>query len=146
VTTDAWLAILHHVAIFGLFAALVTELAIVRPGMSVSDVRRVSRVDVVYGVAAGVVLLAGLARVGYGAKPEAFYEDNPLFWAKLAVFVTVALLSIGPTLRYRRWRRAGAGAPAVAEVTRVRHVLAAQAGLFAGMPVLAALMARGIGL
>ena len=37
-STDAWLAIAHHLAIFGVFAVLVAEWTIVRPGIDAADV------------------------------------------------------------------------------------------------------------
>lgn len=148
-TTDAWLAITHHLAVFGVFAVLVVEWALVRPGIDAGDVRRIARVDAAYGVLAVAVLAAGFARVFAGDKPTDFYFENPVFWAKLGAFATVGLLSIGPTLRYLRWRRAAAAGdatPDAREVTATRRAIGLELGIFAAIPALAAVMARGIGL
>jgi len=149
-TTDAWLAIAHHLAIFGVFAVLVAEWAIVRPGMAAADVYRLGRVDAAYGAIAALVLAAGVSRVIWGAKPSDFYLENPVFWFKLAAFATVGILSIRPTIRYLRWRKAldgdAGGLPAAAEVSSARRAIHLQLAVFTAIPALAALMARGIGL
>ena len=53
-----------------------------------------------------------------------------------------------PTLRFIRWRNgleAGSATPAADDVAKVRRVLHLELGLFALMPLMAVLMARGIG-
>ena len=105
-TTDLILAILHHVVVFGLFGQLVGEAVLLRPGMTGADVARVSRLDAGYGATAGAVLLIGAARVIWGAKGWEYYQDNHWFWAKMATFGLVAFISIAPTLRFVRWRKA----------------------------------------
>jgi putative membrane protein len=147
-TTDAWLAIAHHVAVFGVFAVLVSEWALVRPGMGSDEVRRVARIDTAYGALAAAVLAAGVSRVVWGASPADFYLENPVFWFKMAAFATVGLLSIRPTLRFLRWRGAlddDGSVPAPAEVAVAQRAIRLQLEVFVAIPVLAALMARGIG-
>ena len=141
-TTDAWLAIAHHLAVFGLLAVLAIEWAIVRPGMGGAEIQRLTRVDATYGALAAAVLIAGVARVVWGAKPADFYLENPVFWAKMAAFATVGLLSIRPTIRYLGWRSAP---PADEDVAAARRFIAIELTAFAAIPVFAALMARGIG-
>jgi putative membrane protein len=148
-TTDAWLAIAHHLAVFGVFGVLVAEWATVVPGLGADGVRRLARIDAVYGLLAGAVVVAGVSRVIWGAKPADFYTGNPVFWFKMAAFATVGLLSIAPTLRYLRWARAldeeGGGPPAADEVVRAHRAVRLQLEVFFSIPVFAALMARGIG-
>ena len=148
-TTDAWLAIAHHLAVFGVFAVLVAEWAIVRPGMQAGDIRRLGRIDAAYGAVAALVLLAGVSRVIWGDKPVDFYLENPVFWFKMGAFASVGLMSIRPTIRYIGWRKGldgDAGAlPAAAEVDSARRAIHWQLGTFTAIPALAAVMARGIG-
>jgi putative membrane protein len=141
-TTDAWLAIAHHLAVFGLLAVLAMEWAMVRPGMGAVEVHRLTRIDASYGVLAAAVLVAGIARVALGAKPADFYLENPVFWAKMASFAAVGLLSIRPTIRYLGWRTAP---PADDEVAAARRFISIELAAFAAIPIFAALMARGIG-
>ena len=67
-TTDAWLAIIHHLAVFGIAAVLAAEWALVRPGLSAAEIRRLVRIDSAYGALAAVVLSAGL--LGYSSEPS----------------------------------------------------------------------------
>ena len=143
-TTDAWLAIAHHVAVFTFLAVLAMEFGLLRPGLSGSDVARLGRIDAAYGATAGVVLVIGVVRIAFGAKDWDFYSSNPLFWLKMASFATVGLLSIGPTRRYIRWRRADS-APDDGELRTARKFLHLQLAVFPLIPIFAALMARGIG-
>ena len=76
-TTDAWLAIIHHLAVFGIAAVLAAEWVLVRPGMAATEVRRLVRIDSSYGALAGVVLTAGFARVFLGAKPASTRAARP---------------------------------------------------------------------
>ena len=67
----------------------------------------------------------------------------------VGLFVVVGLVSVVPTLKYLRWRRehrASGALPGPLEIRRARSWVAAQAGLLAALPLLAALMARGLGL
>ena len=67
----------------------------------------------------------------------------------MAAFAAVALLSIAPTIRIVRWRRALAGdaafTPAAADIANVRRFLWTEAAVFALIPAFAAAMARGYG-
>jgi putative membrane protein len=146
---DTLLAIAHHLAVFGIFAVLVAELVLVTGDMSAATLRRVQRIDLWYGILAGAVLAIGTLRVFYGAKGAAFYAGNPLFWCKLAVFGTIGVLSVPPTLRFIRWGRqardnANFTLPPE-EIRATRRLIHLEFALFATLPVLAALMARGIG-
>ena len=143
-TTDAWLAIAHHVAVFTFLAVLAMEFGLVRPGLSGPDVARLGRVDAAYGAIAGIVLVVGIVRIVFGARDWDFYSSNPVFWLKMASFATVGLLSIGPTRRYIRWRKSGT-APDDEELRAARKFLHLQLAVFPAIPIFAALMARGIG-
>jgi putative membrane protein len=143
---DGLLAILHHVLVFGLTIMLAMQLALVREGVGAAELTRVGRIDAGYGLTAGLILIVGLLRVWYGAKGADYYTGNPWFWAKMAAFAGVGLLSIPPTLAFIRWRRAlkaDAGAlPAPAAVAGVRRLLGLEVVLLLLVPVFAALMAR----
>ena len=147
-STDAWLAIAHHLAVFSVLALLSVEWAIVRPGLGGSGIKLLARVDVAYGASAAGVVVAGVARVIAGAKPSEFYTENSTFWFKMAAFATVGLLSIRPTIQYARWRKrlAEDGATPDPDVLRSAHrAVNTQLLVFGSIPVLAVLMSRGIG-
>ena len=148
--TDLVLAIVHHLIVFGLAAVLAAELALMRPAaMSPQTVRLLGRFDAAYGVLALAILVVGFLRVKYGAKGAAFYMHNPMFWAKIAVFAAVGLISIKPTLRILAWQKLAkadaAFVPALDEVTALRRTMLLEIHVFALIPIFAAMMARGIG-
>jgi putative membrane protein len=130
-------------------AFLTVELILCRPGLSAAHVRALPRLDIGYFVAALVALASGLLRVFFYAKGWPFYVSNPIFWVKMALYLAVALVSIAPTIAFIRWRRVlGSGAkalPAPADIARVRRLVHLELGLLALIPLMAVLMARGIG-
>jgi putative membrane protein len=141
---DLSLAIAHHLLVFALFGVLAAELIVVRPGIDAVAVKRIARVDIWYGVLAGLIIVVGFARASLAAKGWAYYEHNLFFWAKLGVFAVIGVLSIPPTVSYLGWRRTG-GTPEEARVRRVRGFLWAEVLLFGLLPIFAAAMARGYG-
>ena len=148
--TDLVLAIVHHLIVFGLASVLAAELALMRPAaMSPQTVRLLGRFDAAYGVLALAILVVGFLRVKFGAKGPEFYTHNPVFWAKIAAFAALGLISIKPTLRILAWqKRAKADAafvPALDEVNALRRTMLLEIHVFALIPIFAAMMARGIG-
>jgi len=147
--TDLLLAFAHHGFVFALLALLAAELAIVARGVQSADVRRLSGLDAAYGLTAMVILVVGFVRVFWGAKGSAFFLHNPVFWAKLAFFLAVGLVSAMPTIRFVRWKKQlqadPAFVPAPAEVAAVRRWITTELVLFVPIPMLAAAMVRGYG-
>jgi putative membrane protein len=141
---DLVLAIAHHLLIFALFGVLAVEFVVVRPGVSQAWIARIGRVDLWYGILAALILAVGFSRAVFAAKGWLYYSHNAFFWAKIATFALVGLLSVPPTIAYIRWRRADA-APDDAQVRQVRRLLWAEVVLFALLPAFAAAMARGYG-
>src|SRR5215467_11408660 len=103
---DLILAIAHHILVFGLTIMLAMELAQVRPGLTISSVKRLAGLDIGYGASAALVVIVGIHRVIFGAKGYVFYVENVLFWAKMATFAAIGVISIIPTLRFRAWKKA----------------------------------------
>ena len=147
--TDLLLAIAHHLLIFGLAAVLIAEMILVRPQMSAADAAKVARIDIAFGVLAGLILLVGFGRVYFGLKGPEYYWSNTFFHAKLGAFLLVGLLSIWPTVRFIRWRasirRDPAFIPPLAEVEKARRFIHLELVVFFLIPVFAALVARGYG-
>ena len=148
--TDLLLAIVHHCLAFGLAGLLFAELVLVRPGLDRQGLQRLGRIDGLYGAVAVALILVGTGRLFMGLKGSEFYIDNPVFWLKIAAFLTVGLLSLPPTLRFVRWRRAAAASGAYvvpdAEVRAMRFYIHAELTIFVFILIFAAAMARGYGL
>lgn len=144
---DAALAALHHLTAFGLVGMLMAQWALLRGMPSEAVVSRLARYDVWYGVCALALVGIGLGRVLHGLKRSDFYFDNPVFWLKMGAFAVVGLISIVPTLQYRRWRAVAAcSLPDPRRWTRVRRYVVVELHVLSVVMVAAALMARGIGL
>ena len=148
-TQEALLAYAHLLAIFTMIVFLTSEAALCRPEwLNAVIVERLAKIDMVYGISAGVVLLTGLARVFLGMKGAAWYGHNPLLYVKVGLFLAIGIISILPTLAFIRWRRAlraNGSLPATDEVGRVRKLVMAQAHIIPIVPLAAVFLARGYG-
>ena len=147
--SDLILAIAHHLLIFSLAAIIAAELVLVRPGLKTETLGRLARIDGAYGGVAMLIILVGIGRVFFGLKGWEYYVYNWAFWAKMAAFAVVGLLSIRPTMRFIAWRKAAQAirrsqcpTPRSAASARYLH---AEATVFILIPIFAAVMARGIG-
>jgi putative membrane protein len=142
--TDLELAIAHHILMFAVFGVLFAEFMMVRQGLCIAAVRRIASLDGIYGIASGLIVLVGFSRAIFAAKGWEYYSVNWCFWAKIATFAAIGLLSVRPTLLFIRWRRAGV-VPADTEVAAARKYLHIELALFVLLPIFAAAMARGYG-
>jgi len=148
--TDLLLACLHHLVVFSLVALPAAELALMRGQLGAPRIAHLARLDAIYGLLAMAIVAIGFGRVYWGAKGSAFFLHNPVFWAKLGLFALAGLASVAPTVRILRWKKAATRdarfVAADAEVASTRRWLAAELMLFVPIPLLAAAMARGVGL
>jgi len=146
--TDAILAYLHFGAIFTLIWFLAKEWTLLRAGAASVDVERIAAADAGFGIAAGVVLITGALRAVYGAKGWAFYAHNPVFHVKVGLFVIVGLISIAPTVRFLRWRKARRQDTSFRvsekEWSQVRRLVMIELHLIALIPLAAVIMSRGL--
>ena len=133
-----------------LLAIIAAEFVLIRNEMSASTIRRLASVDRHYGLVALLVIVVGVCRVLWGLKGWEFYVYNWVFWAKMAAFAAVGLLSIVPTMRFISWNRQATADPGYrvpeAEYASVRTHVRWEALVFLLIPVFAAAMARGYGL
>ncbi|MGE0644443.1 MAG: DUF2214 family protein [Nitrospira sp.] len=147
---DWLLSTLHFLLAFTLVAMLAIQSALIKPGITTSGVRLAANVDRVYGASAVLLLGVGFARVFWGTKGSLFYLSNPLFWAKIGLFMTVAILSIPPTLRLIQWGRQIHAQPefrpSEEQVRRLQWWLRGEVIVLMFVPFPAAAMARGFGL
>ena len=102
---DWLLASFHHLAVFSLAAILSAEIFLTAGPIDDRLVLRVARIDAWFGILAALVIAAGVLRVFFGAKGYEYYSANIFFWAKMALFVGVGLVSVAPTMLYVGWRR-----------------------------------------
>jgi putative membrane protein len=148
-TLEAILAYLHISAILALVVFISSEAALCRSQwMNAGIVERLVTVDRIYGISAVAVLVTGGLRIFLGAKGSGWYLHNWLLHAKIGMFVVVALISIAPTLRFIRWRkalRADGTLPSEEEVKGARKLVMLQAHIIPLIPLAAVFLARGFG-
>ena len=146
---DALLAYVHFISIFLLFAFLSVEAVVLRNPPDAAAIRLVSRIDLFYFGSAMLVLASGLLRLFWGAKGASFYTANPVFLAKLALFIVIGGLSVLPTLQFVRWARTlkmqPDFTPGEAERKKARRMVMIEIHLASLLPLLAVFMSRGIG-
>lgn len=146
---DALLAYFHFAAMIGMASMLAAGFAALAQRDAATGLRRLKRLDGMYGLFALLTLASGVARLLFGAKGSAFYLSNPVFHTKISLFVLAGLLSIYPTVQYFKWADAANAdsgfRPPVEAVARVRKLIVIQFVLLAAIPFAATLMARGVG-
>lgn len=146
---DAAFSYLHFVFVLILAGALAAEVFVLRLPVDNRVARLLLRIDLFYGISAVGVILAGVARVIWGVRGAEFYMTQPFFWAKMAVFLIIGVISAIPTRRFMGWVKEANATPAFmaaeADVARMRRLVMIELHLLALVPLFAALMARGIG-
>ena len=145
-TAEALLAYVHILCILATATFLASEAALCRAEwMTAAVVERLARLNGYYGLCALALVASGLARTWWGFKGAEWYWSQPLLYAKLALFLAVGLLSIAPTRRFLRWRkalRATGALPTEAQVRSTRRLVMIEAHLIAVIPLLAVFLAR----
>ncbi len=145
-TTEILLRYVHFISIFFIVGSLFTEFVLLKREMSRHELARLTRIDAVYGLAAITLLAAGLTLwLGSIGKPAEFYTRNPIFLIKLGLFTLVGLLSIYPTVYFIKNRK-GDAAEVLSIPTVIIWMLRLELVLMLIIPLLASLMAKGVGL
>lgn len=146
--TSALAAFAHHALAFLLVAVLLTEMVLLKHELTLQTARSILRMDAIYGICAGCLVIVGLIRVFHTEKGSAYYFSSGPFIAKIGLFVIVGLLSIYPTSQYLSWRKAlAAGTVPTLDAQRARRmriVIHIELTLLFIMMLCAALMARGV--
>lgn len=146
-TLEAVLAALHLLAILTFVTFLSSQAALCRiEWLNAAVVERLARLDVIYGVAAALMIGSGLARLLWGIKGASWYLSQPLFHIKITLVVIMAILAIWPSLVFRRWRRnlrATGALPEAVEVKKVRRAVMIQSHLLPVVAIIAVFWSRG---
>ena len=140
----------HFGAFFALTAALVVQIALLRPSPDLETARRIQRADRAYGLMSMLIIVFGFLRVFYFEKGSDFYFNNTFFWIKIGLFVCVGLMSILPTITYLGWSKEikQGISPTFSETdsAKIRKLLHYQLMVIAGVVFCASMMAKGFGL
>lgn len=147
---SALMAFLHHTAAFTVVGALIAEVVLFKPPLTIIQARRIQRADQIFGAAATALLIVGLLRVIYFEKGAYYYFSNGFFLAKFSLFIVAALISIYPTVLFISWNKAlkQGEVPTTTPqtVARTRLCLMLEMTAILGIVLCAPFMARGIGM
>jgi putative membrane protein len=144
-TTEILLRYIHFISIFAIVGSLTSEHLLLKKELSRAEINRLSRIDMVYGIAALCLLSAGLTLwLGSVGKSSEFYSKNWVFHLKITCFLIVGLLSIYPTIFFLKNRK-GEPSQLVSIPKSIFWMLRLELMLLFIIPLLAGIMARGIG-
>ncbi|TBR42745.1 DUF2214 family protein [Marinomonas agarivorans] len=145
---DLLVRYLHFIGIMLLCSALVVQNMLLARDVSTSIFKKLVAMDALYGLSAIVIFVAGCLLWLTVGKPKSFYSTNMLFQIKLIIFVSMAILSVVPTAFFLR-RRALVKTEQVESLAIPHYILVIkrlELVLVLTLPLLAVLMARGVGL
>ena len=134
---------IHFISIFGIIGAVVGESLLLKKSMTRSEIRRMSKLDGLYGLCSITLLAAGMTLWFGVGKPAEFYSTNWAFLLKLGLFVVVGLLSIYPTVYFMRQRK-GDQAEVVPIPGKIKTMIRLELVILFLIPVLSSIMARGL--
>jgi putative membrane protein len=145
---EATLAYLHLVAVLS-WVVFVTSAAVLARDeiVTAAALARLVRVDHINQAAAIATLLTGLARTAWGVKGTAWYWNQPLWWAKLALLLLMLGAGLAASRRIAGWRRAHVAdgrLPTPDAIAGVRRQLMWSSHLMVLPPLAGVLLARGI--
>ena len=136
---------LHFIGIFTWVSALVAQWLLLKPRLSRAEIQRLMKIDRVYGISAVVVVGMGLTLWFGVGKPAEFYNTNGIFHTKVTLAVLVGILSLIPSLFFARNRKGEDLLEEIEVPRKIRSIVSLELILMAIIPLLASLMAAGIG-
>lgn len=146
-TAAIFIKYIHFIAIFIMVSSVVAEHLLLKAKMTRAELKRLSVIDGLYGVASIIVVGAGLYLwLGGIGKPAEFYTNNPIFLTKVGLFILIGLLSIYPTTFFLKNRK-GENQEELVELPKsIKMVIRIELLILFLIPLLATLMANGVGL
>jgi putative membrane protein len=144
-TTDILIRYFHFLGIFVIFAAVLGQHLLLRGTVTRAIIAKAQRFDIAYAVAVIIVLGTGLLQWFSGSKPAVFYSSNPVFHTKFTLFLVIGLVSIYPSV-YMGKQKKGDPTELVTIPKGLVHSIRIELLLLVAMPLLAVIMAKGIGI
>ena len=139
----------HFVAILGMLGCIMIERITIKPGMSGEDEDLVAAADIAYGLFGVALLYTGYLRLTQYEKGWLFYQNEPLFWLKIAFVGILSAASFFNTttiVKRSLAKRNGELEPmGDALAKRMIQICNAEIVALGVIPLTATLMARGVG-
>lgn len=142
-TIELLLRYFHFIGIFLIASSLFTEHMMISPVVDRSTIKKLARIDGLYGFASILVLGTGLTMWLWVGKPAAFYSHNPALHIKLTLFLIMGILSIAPTIFFLKQRK---GAPSDKVTIPKKYILMIRIELLILflIPIFGIMIARGL--
>lgn len=147
----AIVASVHLIAVLAVIVGLLIILTASTPTVSAQDLQAINRVYLLTGIALLIAATAGCVLWLAGGKPVEFYNNNPVFHAKLGLFALLLAIITYTGFRFRDLQAqqltatAGTDQSAIVVGGAVRRLQKTCIPLILVIPALAWMMARGIG-
>jgi putative membrane protein len=147
--TVRWILAAAHLLALGIgLGAVWARGRSLRRRLDVPELSRVFAADAWWGVAALIWLSTGLVRLFAATeKSIGYYFENRFFLLKLALFILIVVLEIGPAITLVRWRLAvrRGELPGTERAIALARISAIQTVLVVAIVFAATAMARGVG-
>jgi len=145
-TLEILIKYVHFIAIFAIVATLSAEHLLLKAQLTRNEIKRIAVIDGIYGISAVVLLAAGLTLwLGGIGKPAEIYSKNWIFHLKISLFVIIGLLSIYPTIFFIKQRKGDNPEELVTIPPMVKMMIRLELLILFIIPLLATLMAKGVG-
>ena len=139
---------IHLLFIVVIFCCLVAELIFINNEISYVTIKKLTKIDGLYGLSAVVVVATGLLNWLKFGKGYEYYTNNTLFIVKFCLFILVGLLSLYPTILFLKTKKSfkdtQRGKMQLSHYHRIRQVIILELVIMGCIPLLAELMANGI--
>jgi putative membrane protein len=135
---------LHYLAVFVLAGTILIQNMAIKRTITSEDVQNLAKISAAHGIGLILVFAFGLILWLWVGKPGEFYSLNLIFHAKLGLFALLALLSIISGIFF--FKNQSLEIDSLDVPGLIILCLRLKLALLVVIPVLASLMARGIGL
>jgi len=98
---------IHFIGIMSLASTLVMQHLILSSEVTQKELKKIIFLDLIYAISMMLVLVAGLTLWLSVGKDASFYSTNWIFHVKLTLFIVIFLLSIYPTLYFKKSKKIG---------------------------------------
>ena len=113
--------------------------------LNLKEMNRIAITDAIYGISAIAAAIFGLVLWFGVGKAADFYTNNWIFQLKVGLYILIALLSAIPTIFYLKNRKKLEEGDIINVPTKVTFIARLELILILILPLLALLMANGIG-
>jgi len=132
---------LHFIGIMGLASTLVMQHLVIATEVTQKELKKMIFLDIIYAICVLITLIAGLMLWLSVGKDASFYSTNWVFHVKLTLFIVIGLLSIYPTLFFKKSKKMGAEIVKIPKM--IIMLIRMQLLLVFIIPFLGALIAKG---